>query len=146
MLLANAVRYLAPPPGRKPGRPNVTFSNSVPQVGQELELSTDLRNANYDPLRERDLLVTVQRPDKSTYRMYPRDLPEEQGHYVYRVGLDQPGRYKVTARYEKFEATREFLAGAAAGEFADLSADFEGMKKLTRCRRAGGRFAQQREL
>jgi len=130
MLLANAVRYLAPPPGRKPGQPNVNLNNSVPQVGQELELSTDLRDANYDPLQERDLVVTVQRPASSAYRMYPRDLPEEPGHYVYRVFLDQPGPYKVTAKYDKFEATREFLAGAAAGEFADLSADRPGMERL----------------
>jgi hypothetical protein len=130
MLMANAVRYLAPPPGRKPGQPNVTLNNSVPQVGQELELATDLRDANYDPLQERDLVVTVHRPDGSLYRMYPRDLPEEPGHYVYRLTLDQPGKYKVSAKYDKFEATREFLAGTAAGEFADLSADRPGMERL----------------
>jgi len=136
MLLANAVRFLAPPPGRKPGQPNVTLDNSVPQVGQEIELATDLRDANYDPLQQRDLVVTVQRPDGSSYRMYPRDLPEEPGHYVYRVLLDQPGPYKVTARYDKFETTRELLAGTAAGEFADLSADRAGMERLAKA--AGG--------
>jgi hypothetical protein len=130
MLLANAVRFLAPPPGHKPGQPNVAVNQSVPQVGQELELATDLRDANYDPLQERDLLVTVARPDRSTYRMYPRDLPEEPGHYVYRVFLDQPGPYKVTAKYDKFEATREFLAGTAAGEFADLSVDRPSMERF----------------
>jgi len=108
----------------------------VPQVGQEIELATDLRDANYDPLQQRDLVVTVQRPDGSSYRMYPRDLPEEPGHYVYRVLLDQPGPYKVTARYDKFETTRELLAGTAAGEFADLSADRAGMERLAKA--AGG--------
>lgn len=58
MLLANAMRYLAPPPGRKPGQPSVTLNNPTPQVGQELELSTDLRDANYDPIQNADLLVT----------------------------------------------------------------------------------------
>jgi len=136
MLLANAVRFLAPPPGRKPGQPNVALNNSVPQVGQEVELATDLRDANYDPLQERDLVVTVERPDGTSYRMYPRDLPEEPGHYVYRVLLDQPGPYKVTARYDKFEAVREFLAGTATGEFADLSADRPAMERLAKA--AGG--------
>ena len=136
MLLANAVRFLAPPPGRKPGRPDVTLNQPVPQVGQEVELSTDLRDANYDPLQEKDLVVTVQRPDGTSDRMYPRDLPEEPGHYAYRVFLDRPGAYKVTARYDKYESTREFVAGTAAGELADLSANRPAMERLARA--AGG--------
>lgn len=136
MLLANAMRYLAPPPGRKPGQPNVTLSNPTPQVGQDLELATDLRDPNYDPIQNADLLVTVTRPDGSQTRMYPRDLPEEPGHYAYRVQLDQGGPYKVTAKFGKFESTREFVVGAAAGEFADLSVDRPGMTRLTKA--AGG--------
>lgn len=136
MLLANTVRYLAPPPGRKPGQPNITLSDPSPQVGQDVELATDLRDANYDPITSADLVVTVRKPDSSSYRMYPRDLPEEPGHYAYRVHLDQPGPYLVTARYGKFESTRELVAGAAAGEFADLSADREGMERMTKA--AGG--------
>jgi hypothetical protein len=136
MLLANTIRYLAPPPGRKPGQPNVTPSDPSPQVGQELELATDLRDVNYDPITAADLVVTVRKPDGGSYRMYPRDLPEEPGHYAYRVYLDQPGTYAVTARYGKFESTREVVAGAAAGEFADLSADRDGMERLAKA--AGG--------
>jgi hypothetical protein len=132
MLLANSMRYLAPPPGRKPGMPNVTMSNPTPQVGQELELTTDLRDNNYDPIQSADLVVTVTRPDESSYHMYPRDLPEEPGHYAYRVALDQPGKYTVKAEFGKFESTREFVAGAAAGEFADLSVDREGMARLVK--------------
>lgn len=130
MLLANAVRYLAPPPGRAPGAPNVSFADGTPQVGQDLVLSTELRDRNFDPITAADLVVTVQRPDGGTFRMYPRDLPEEPGHYEYRVAIDQPGPYKVTARYGTFEATREFLAGAAAGEFADLSVDRAGIQRF----------------
>jgi hypothetical protein len=130
MLLANAVRLLAPPPGRKPGAPNVTAGTGAPQVGQDLLLATDLKDANFDPITGADLLVTVKRPDGISYRMYPRDLPEEPGHYAYRVALEQPGPYKVTAKLGTFEATKEFLAGAAAGEFADLSVDRAGMARL----------------
>jgi hypothetical protein len=68
--------------------------------------------------------------------MYPRDLPEEPGHYEYRVPLDQPGSYRVTARYGKLESVREFVAGSAAGEFSDLSADRVGMERLANA--AGG--------
>src|SRR5262249_13778616 len=100
------------------------------QVGQDLLLATDLKDPNFDPITGADLLVTVTRPDGASYRMYPRDLPEEPGHYAYRVALEQPGRYKVKATYGKFEATKEFLAGAAAGEFADLSVDRAGMARL----------------
>jgi hypothetical protein len=130
MLLANAVRLLAPPPGRKPGAPNVTVGNGAPQVGQDLLLATDLKDANFDPITGADLPVTVRRPDGTSYRMYPRDLPEEPGHYAYRVALEQPGPYRVTAKFGAFEATKEFLAGAAAGEFADLSVDKAGMARL----------------
>src|SRR5262249_8055221 len=77
MLLANSVRFLAPPPGRKPGMPNVTLNDGAPQVGQELLLATDLKDTNYDPIQGADLLVTVTPPNGQAYRMYPRDLPEE---------------------------------------------------------------------
>lgn len=130
MLLANAMRLLAPPPGRKPGVPNVAIGNGAPQVGQDLLLATDLKDQNFDPITGADLLVTVTRPDGTSYRMYPRDLPEEPGHYAYRVAIDRPGPYKVTAKLGKFEGTKEFLAGAAAGEFADLSVDKAGMARL----------------
>ena len=136
MLLANAMRYLAPPPGRKPDLPLVALSDPTPQVGQEVVLSTDLRDANFDPIRNAELAVTVTRPDNTTLRILPRDLPEELGHYSYRVPLDQPGPYKVLAKYGKFESTREFLAGAAAGEFTDLSADADRMQRFTKA--AGG--------
>ena len=90
-LLANAVRYLAPPPGQRAGLPTILLRNDTPQVGQELLLATDLRDGSYEPIRNADLLVTVVRPDGTSFRMYPRDLPEEPGHYEYRVLLDQPG-------------------------------------------------------
>jgi len=136
MLLANAVRFLAPPPGRKPGVPDVSLVTPAPQVGQEVLLTTDLKDQNYDPIPSADLVVTVKRPNGTTTRMYPRDLPEEPGHYAYRVFLDQPGTYQVTAKAGKFESTREFVAGVATGEFADLSADPVGMKRLAQA--AGG--------
>lgn len=129
-LLANAVRFLAPPPGRKPGSPDVTLAQALPQVGQEVLMTSDLRDANYDPLTNADLLVSVQRPDGTVLRLYPRDLTEEPGHYAYRIPVEQPGLHKVTAKYGKQETTREFLAGAAAGEFADLSVDRGNISRL----------------
>jgi len=132
MILANAMRYLAPSPGKKPGAPNVGIRDGTPQVGQDLLLTTDLKDNNFDPIRGAELVVTVTPPDGNEYRMYPRDLPEEPGHYAYRVQLDQPGAYKVNAKYGKLDTTREFVAGAAAGEFADLSIDTENMQRLTK--------------
>jgi hypothetical protein len=136
MLMANIVRYLAPPPGRRPDTPQVSLLDNTPQVGQELLLSTDLKDNNYDPIRNADLVVTVTTPDGRSYREYPRDLPEEPGYYVSRIMIDQPGPYKVAAKYGKFESQREFLAGAAAGEFVDLSVDRPGMQRLVKA--AGG--------
>ena len=136
MLMANIVRYLAPAPGRKPGVPNVSIGDGTPMVGQELIMSTTLRDKNFDPIRKASLVVTATRPDRSSFRMYPRDLPEDPGYYEYRVLLDQPGRYEVAAKYGKHESTAEFLAGAAAGEFVNLAADHEGMARLTKA--AGG--------
>ncbi len=132
MLLANAVRYLAPPPGNKPENPNVSFEDATPQVGQDMLLATVLKDRNFDPIRNAELDVTVIRPDGGTQHLYPRDLPEEPGYYEYRVRLDQPGAYKVLAKHGKVESQREFVAGAAAGEFADLSPDKPGMEKLTK--------------
>ena len=135
-LMANVVRYLAPPPGRKPEAPNVGLGNGSPQVGQELMLSTVLRDSNFDPLRNAELQITVTAPDGTATLMYPRDLPEDPGVYEYRVFIDQPGPYKVVAKHAKQESTREFLAGAAAGEFADLSVDREAAATL--CTAGGG--------
>lgn len=132
MLLANAVRFLAPPPGRKPGAPNVSVGDGAPQVGQELLLATDLKDKNFDPIQAADVVVTVTPPAGKAYRMYPRDLPEEPGHYAYRVPLEHPGLYKVSARLGKFESTREVYAGVAEGEFADLSVDRDGVGKLVK--------------
>lgn len=131
-LLANAIRYLAPPPGRQPGRPSQGAIEGSPQVGQTLTLSTELKDRNFDPIREADLLVTVTRPDGTIGRMYPRDLPEQPGYYSYRVFLDQPGPYRVAAKYGKFESSRDLVAGVAAGEFADLSVDRDGAERLTK--------------
>lgn len=139
MMLANAVRYLAPPPGKKPGTPNVEATDGTPQVGQDLLLTTELRDANFDPLVGEDVLVTVTRPDASTFRMFPRDLPEEPGAYQYRIPLEQPGPYKVVVKHKKTESIREFLAGAAAGEYADLSTDQPAMEQLVATAR--GRIA-----
>ena len=130
MLLANAVRYLAPPPGKKPGTPHIDMQASTPQVGQDLLLTTELRDANFDPLVGEEVLVSVTRPDETTFRMFPRDLPEEPGLYQYRVPLEQPGPYKVVVKHRKAETTREFLAGASAGEYADLSSDRPAMEQL----------------
>jgi hypothetical protein len=141
MMLANAVRYLAPPPGKKPGMPNVEATDGTPQVGQDLLLTTELRDANFDPLVGEEVLVTVTRPDASTFRMFPRDLPEEPGAYQYRIPLEQPGPYKVVVKHKKTESTREFLAGAAAGEYADLSTDKGAMEQLIATAR--GRIAPQ---
>lgn len=92
MLLANIVRYLAPPPERKAERPLVSLNDATPQVGQEVLLSTDLRDANFEPVRNADLVVTVTRPDGTSWRIFPRDLPEEPGHYEYRVPVEQGGK------------------------------------------------------
>jgi len=140
MLLANVVRYLAPPPGKKPETPNVALGDGTPQVGQDLVLSTTLKDANFDPIRNAELVVTVTKPDSGSYRIYPRDLPEEPGYYEYRVALDQPGPYKVASKFGKQETSREFLAGASAGEYTDLSADREGVERLLKA--AGGELAE----
>lgn len=136
MLLANAVRYLAPPPASRPETPNVGFADATPQVGQDMQLATVLKDKNFDPIRNADLLVTVTRPDKSVLRLFPRDLPEDPGFYQYRIRLEQPGTYKVVAKHGKTESNREFVAGAAAGEFADLSPDKPGMDRFLKA--AGG--------
>src|SRR5262249_13103000 len=47
-----------------------------------------------------------------------------------------PGPYRVTAKYGKLEAVRECVAGAATGEFSDLSVDRAGMQRLVSA--AGG--------
>lgn len=135
LLLANAVRYLAPPPGRRPDTPAVDLADDTPQVGEELVLSTQLRDANFDPIRNADLVVAVTYPDGRRMRIYPRDLPETPGLYEYRVRLDLPGPYKVQAVNGKFESVREFVAGAAAGEFTDLSIDRATMTEFAQAAR-----------
>ncbi len=140
MLMANIVRYLAPPPGRRPDTPQVSLADGTPQVGQELVLTTDLKDRNYDPIRNAELVVTVTGPDGRSYRQYPRDLPEEPGYYESRILIEQPGSYKVSAKHGKFESQREFLAGASAGEFVDLSVDRPGMQRLVKA--AGGELVE----
>ncbi len=136
-LLANLVRYIAPPPGQKPGAPTVRLTDASPQVGQEVLLSSVLKDKNYDPITNADLQVSVIAPDKSERLIWPRDLPETPGYYEYRVRVDQPGPYTVRARYGKQEQETCFVAGAAGGEFANPAADRAAMDQLARA--AGGR-------
>jgi hypothetical protein len=107
-------------------------------------LATDLRDASYEPIRGAELEVTVVHPDGRSGRMYPRDLPEEPGHYEYRVFLDQPGAYRLTARYGKLDSVRQWVAGSAAGEFTDLSADRPAMERLAKA--AGGALGLPEDL
>jgi len=134
-LLANAVRYLAPPPGDEPGAPSLDLADAAPQVGQDLVLRTDLRDKNYDPIINADLVVRVTRPNGDVERILRRDLPEEPGHYAYRIHLDQPGSYEVVAEHGEHESRRRFMAGAAAGECGPLRGPRGDAALRRRCRR-----------
>lgn len=126
-LLANLVRYVAPDPMHKPGTPTVSLADASPQVGQEVLLSSLLKDKNYDPIRNADLRVTVTAPDGGERLIWPRDLPEDPGLYQYRVLIDQPGQYTVRAQFDKETQETSFFAGAAGGEYADLSPDRASM-------------------
>lgn len=130
MLLANMARYLAPDPQSKPGSPNVSIADASPQVGQEALLHTVLRDKNYEPITHAEVKVTVKRPEGLVDPIYPRDLPEQPGIYSYRVLLDEPGTYDVTAEYNKKQHVTSFVAGASGSEYADLSVNRKGMETL----------------
>jgi len=139
-LMANIIRYVAPPPYKQPGLPNVSLADASPQVGQEVVLATTLKDKNYDPIQKADLKVTVTRPDGSTQHLYPRDLPEQPGYYEYRVPLTMPGTYDVTAAYNKQTFETSFVVEASGSEYAELSADADAMAALTKA--AGGRIIE----
>ena len=128
-LLANMVRYVAPPPGRA-GEPQVRLRDRAPQIGSEAVLYTELRDDRYQPIRNADLIVAVTYPDGRVERIYPRDLPDRPGYYEYRVQLDLGGRYQVSAEYGKLKQATSFIAGATRDEYADLSADPAAMAAL----------------
>jgi len=135
-LLANIVRYIAPPPAQNAGEPSVSMKDMSPQVGQEVLLSTWLKNTKYEPIRNADLKVNIKRPDGQIDRMYPRDLPEQPGYYEYRVLLEMPGLYEVEAVYGKMKKQSRFIVGASGNEYSDLSADRPAMIRLAQA--AGG--------
>lgn len=142
-LLANIVRYIAPPPKSGPGVPALKLLDSSPQVGQQVVLSTTLKDKNYSPIRHADLKVTVLRPDGTQQNIYPRDLPESPGYYEYRVDVEMPGPYEVKAKYAKEEDATSFVVEAAASEYADLSVGRPAMENLAKA--AGGRFISSME-
>ena len=131
-LLANVVRYVAPPPMSKAGGMNVALADASPQVGQEVVLSTMLKDKNFDPIRNADIVVTVTRPDGTTQHIYPRDLPEQPGYYEYKVEASMPGEFAVSAVYGKEEYETSFMVEASGSEFADLSSDKDAMVALTK--------------
>lgn len=137
-LLANIVRYVAPAPRQRAGSPYSRVVDGSPQVGQDVVLTTTLRDRNYEPIRGADLEVTVERPDGREMRLYPRDLPEQPGVYQYRVPVEAPGLHHVVARHGREEFETSFVSEAAVGEFGDLSVDGEAMEVLTA--EAGGRL------
>ena len=135
-LLANMVRTIAPDPQRRAGSVNVSLASRCPQVGQEAILFTELRDKNYDPIRQAELVVTVTAPGRRVSRIFPTDLPEQPGYYEYRVPIDAAGTYEVTAEHGKMRRTTTFVAGASGSEFADVAANPDGMKELATA--AGG--------
>lgn len=142
-LMANIIRYIAPPPRSAPGSPTVRLLDRSPQVGQEVVLSTTLRDKNYDPIHHADLRVTVTDPEGRTRRIYPRDLPEQPGYYEYRVRAEVPGAYEVAAEFEKQKQETSFIVETSGGEFANLSADRPAMERLADA--AGGRVVESAE-
>lgn len=135
-MLANIVRFIAPPPRMTPGGPDVKISDQSLQVGQQATLYTTLKDKNYDPIRNADLKVTVTRPDGSKQDMYPRDLGEQPGRYEYKIDLDAPGAYDVKAALDKEEYNTSFVVEASGSELADRSADLPAMQSLAKA--AGG--------
>ena len=137
MLLANIVRYLAPPPGRKPGhaagvagrRHAAGRPGAAPDDRSERpELRSDSQcraGGHRHPARRHDRTASI-----------PATCRRSRATTSSRILIEQPGPYKVAAKHGKFESQREFLAGAAAGEFVDLSVDRPGMQRLTKA--AGG--------
>ena len=131
-LLANIVRFIAPPPRTKAGAPDVRLPDGSPQVGQELLLSTVLKDKNFDPIRNADLKITVVGPDAHEQHLYPRDLPEQPGYYEYRVPLDLPGNYTVTAEYAREKSETSFVVEGSGSEYADLSPNRPAMQQLAK--------------
>jgi hypothetical protein len=142
-LLANIVRYIAPPPRREAGSPDVQLCDRSPQVGQQVALYTSLKDKNYDPIRNADLEVRVERPDGSLRRIYPTDLPEQPGYYEYKVDVTMPGEYGVSAEYDGEQYETSFMVEASSNEYANLSADREAMERFTEA--AGGRVVESVE-
>lgn len=134
-LLANMVRYVAPPPGRA-GEPQVRLRDRSPQIGGEAVLYTELRDDRHQPIRNADLVVSVTYPDNRVERFHPRDLSDRPGYYEYRIQLDLGGRYQVSAEYGKLRQATSFIAGATRDEYADLSAEPGAMAALAAA--AGG--------
>jgi len=154
----NAVRYLAPDPRLTPERPSIVRQSSDAAVGQTLELATRLVDRFYRPIRQADLTVRVTTPSGRAWRIYPADSRGAPGVYPYRVTLDEPGEWMVTATHREADvwaaiadAERDLEAARASGEAAReaeaeaaLSAAREAIS-VERIRVGGGQAAALRD-
>ncbi len=154
----NAVRYLAPDPRLTPDRPGIVRQSSDAAVGQTLELVTRLVDRFYRPIRQADLTVRVTAPSGRGWRLYPADSRGEPGMYPYRVTLDEPGEWMVTATHREADvraaiaaAERDLEAAAASGEAARVAVAEAALSaaraavSVERIRVGGGHAAALRE-
>ncbi|MDP6631480.1 MAG: hypothetical protein QGH42_03965 [Kiritimatiellia bacterium] len=129
-LMANVVRYMAPEPGIRAGGVNLVATDPTPELGDTVVLSTLLRNKGYEPIRNANLKVRVEKPDGKMLTLYPRDLPERPGFYEYRFTADQSGDWRAVATRGKLKQTTKFVVREVAGEYADLAADRDAMATM----------------
>jgi uncharacterized membrane protein len=122
-------------------------SNIIP--GNAEQLAVEVRNREFEPVRDADVTMRVTLPGGEVRDLKPALLDAKTGRYGAQSRFDQPGVYRVVAEArrgsEVLGSSQEWvLAGAADLEMTDPRLNEDVLRRVSRA--SGGRYLQAEDL
>lgn len=123
------------------------LSNIIP--GSTEQLSVDVRDTEFEAVRDADVTMHVTMPGGEVRDLKPTLLDAKTGRYAVQTRFDQPGVYRVVTEARRGSAvlgtSRQWvLAGAADLELADPRLNEDVLRRVSRA--SGGRYLEAADL
>lgn len=125
------VRYIAPDPRIVAQALNIQRDKPYYVRGETARLLLRPLDRYYGALRNRQVRLTVQRPDRTTTEVLLNEDPSTKGFYPAEVLLDQAGAYEITATCGAgLKEHVTLVAGVSSEEFLDPRSSGEQLSQV----------------
>ena len=124
----------------------VPLAPSIP--GSTDRIVVTVKNAEYQPVADADVIVRVTGPDKQTRQLSPALSSPQDGRYTVAVRFEQAGIYRVEASASHGEtrlgtSTRQVLVGGSDVEMSQPRLNESALRRIAR--ESGGRYLNMAE-